>query len=147
MTRPGLARARVGVRGAQEEAGRAACSAHGLDTPDPGVDPAGWESNKGYNRAHLLGAQIGGSNKDPRNFVTMHAYANSPIMRRYEGQLRKAVDNGEVIEYSATPVYKGDSVIPEGVWLEAQGSDGFQFMPKGATTGTNRIYIPNEPRN
>ncbi|MFE9890370.1 DUF6531 domain-containing protein [Streptomyces scopuliridis] len=114
---------------------------------DPGVDPAGWESNKGYNRAHLLGAQIGGSNKDPRNFVTMHAYANSPIMRRYETQVRKAVDNGEVIEYSATPVYKGDSVIPEGVWLEAQGSDGFQFMPKGATTGTNRIYIPNDPRN
>ncbi|WP_374404129.1 DNA/RNA non-specific endonuclease [Streptomyces sp. 35G-GA-8] len=48
----------------------------------PGVDPAGWQSNKGYNRAHLLGAQIGGSNKDPRNFVTMHAYANRPKMMR-----------------------------------------------------------------
>ncbi|KIF74862.1 type IV secretion protein Rhs [Streptomyces sp. 150FB] len=116
-------------------------------TTNPSVDPAGWESDKGYNRAHLLGAQIGGSNKDPRNFVTMHAYANSPIMRRYEGQVRKAVDKGEVIEYSATPVYQGDSVIPEGVWLEAQGSDGFQFMPKGATTGTNRVYIPNEPKS
>ncbi|MFC9607398.1 RHS repeat-associated core domain-containing protein [Streptomyces niveus] len=113
----------------------------------PSVDPAGWESKKGYNRAHLLGAQIGGSNKDPRNFVTMHAFANSPIMRRYETQVRKAVDKGEVIEYSATPVYKGDSVIPEGVWLEAQGTDGFQFMPKGATTGTNRIYIPNDPKS
>ncbi|WP_330342600.1 RHS repeat-associated core domain-containing protein [Streptomyces sp. NBC_00557] len=113
---------------------------------DPRVDPAGWQSNKGFNRAHLLGAQIGGSNKDPRNFVTMHSYANSPMMRRYETQVRKAVDKGEVIEYSATPVYKGDSVVPEGVWLEAHGSDGFQFMPKGATTGTNRIYIPNEPK-
>ncbi|MFC9454317.1 RHS repeat-associated core domain-containing protein [Streptomyces sp. NPDC056983] len=113
---------------------------------NPQVDPAGWESDKGFNRAHLLGAQIGGSNKDPRNFVTMHAYANSPMMRRYETQVRKAVDKGEVIEYSATPVYRGDSVVPEGVWLEAQGSDGFQFMPKDATTGTNRVYIPNEPK-
>ncbi|MFE4296212.1 hypothetical protein [Streptomyces sp. NPDC056907] len=51
------------------------------------------------------------------------------------------------VDPSATPVCKGDSVIPEGVWLEAQGSDGFQFMPKGDTTGTNRIYIPNDPRN
>ncbi|MEV8100391.1 DNA/RNA non-specific endonuclease [Kitasatospora sp. NPDC085879] len=56
---------------------------------------------------HLLGAQLGGSNKDPRNFVTMHQYANTPAMRDFETQVRKAVDAGEIIRYRATPAYSG----------------------------------------
>ncbi|WP_331739601.1 DNA/RNA non-specific endonuclease (plasmid) [Streptomyces sp. NBC_00015] len=68
-------------------------------------------------------------------------------MRRYETQLRKAVDKGEVVEYAVTPVYKGNSVIPEGVWLKAHGSDGVRFTPRGAATGTDRVYMPNLPKN
>ncbi|MFE7570993.1 DNA/RNA non-specific endonuclease [Streptomyces sp. NPDC057539] len=92
----------------------------------PGVDPAGWQSNKGYNRTHLLGAQIGGSNKDPRNFVTMHAYANSPMVRRrIQGRQRH----------------------PRERLAGGTGLRRFQFMPQVETTGTNRIYLPNDPRN
>ncbi|MFE2283748.1 DNA/RNA non-specific endonuclease [Streptomyces sp. NPDC059443] len=58
--------------------------------------------DKGYNRAHLLGAQLGGSNYNPANFVTMHSYANSPVMRHIEKQVRDAVESGETIQYSAT---------------------------------------------
>ncbi|MFF2630905.1 DUF6531 domain-containing protein [Kitasatospora griseola] len=113
---------------------------------NPQYDPAGWVSGRGYNRAHLLGAQLGGSNKDPRNFVTMHQYANTPIMRDLEGQIRAAVDNGEIIRYRVTPVYDGNDLLPKGVTLEAHGNKGFQFQPKGSSTGTNILSICNKKK-
>jgi RHS repeat-associated protein len=113
---------------------------------DPKVDPAGWATGQGYNRAHLLGAQLGGSNRDPRNFVTMHQYANTPVMRDLEGQVRKAVDNGEIIRYRVTPVYSGRSLLPKGVTIEAYGNKGFKFQPKGSVGGTNVISICNKKR-
>ncbi len=95
---------------------------------DPKVDPAGWESGKGYNRAHLLGAQLGGSNKDPRNFVTMHQYANTPVMRVIEGRVRKAIEKGnETVQYKVTPIYRGSDLIPLGVTIEATGSGGLSI--------------------
>jgi RHS repeat-associated protein len=113
---------------------------------DPKVDPAGWVTGQHYNRAHLLGAQLGGSNKDPRNFVTMHQYANTPVMRDLEGQVRKAVDNGEIIRYRVTPVYSGRSLLPKGVTIEAYGNKGFKFHPKGSVGGTNVLSICNKKR-
>ncbi|WP_301128722.1 DNA/RNA non-specific endonuclease [Streptomyces cacaoi] len=113
---------------------------------DPQVDPAGWEPKKGYNRAHLLGAQLGGSNKSDENFVTMHAYANSPEMRKIETQVRRAVEAGETIQYSVTPIHDGDSLVPRAVTIEAYGSNGFQFTPRGAQSGTNAITILNVPK-
>lgn len=45
----------------------------GKNPTDPHGDPPGWQKDQGYNRAHLLGAQLGGSNFDPANFVTMQS--------------------------------------------------------------------------
>ncbi|MCM2426467.1 DUF6531 domain-containing protein [Streptomyces sp. RKAG337] len=126
---------------------------------DAQVDPAGWQSGQGYNRAHLLGALLGGSNEDPRNFATMHEFANSPAMRHYELQIQAAVRNGEIIQYSATPVYRtnlaGD-VVPVGMTIEAHGSNGFSFKtysPDKKTRrdmrngeGTNVVTILNVPK-
>ncbi|MCX5441309.1 DUF6531 domain-containing protein [Streptomyces sp. NBC_00063] len=114
----------------------------------PQVDPAGWESGKGYNRAHLLAAMIGGSNKDPRNFVTMHSYANSPVMRQVELQVRNAARDGEIIQYSVTPIYADDNAkIPLGVTIEAHGNNGFQMRPHGSDgDGTNIFTIWNRKR-
>ncbi|AWT44090.1 MULTISPECIES: RHS repeat-associated core domain-containing protein [Streptomyces] len=114
----------------------------------PQVDPAGWESGKGYNRAHLLAAMIGGSNKDPRNFVTMHSYANSPVMRQIELQIRNAVKDGEIILYSVIPIYADDKAkIPLGVTIEAYGSKGFEMRPHGSDSGgTNSVTIWNRKR-
>ena len=113
----------------------------------PQFDPPGWQSGQGYNRSHLLGAQLGGSNRDPRNFVTMHRYANTPIMRDIENQVRAAVDRGETIQYSVTPIYDGNSVVPRGVTIEAYGSNGFQFTPNGSGGGgVNSVSILNVPR-
>ncbi|WP_328793120.1 DNA/RNA non-specific endonuclease [Streptomyces sp. NBC_00273] len=87
---------------------------------------------QGYNRAHLLAAQLGGSNWDPANFVTMHAYANSPVMRKIENQVRAAVEAGETIQYSVTPRYNGTDKIPTGVYIEAYGSNGSRSPSTGA---------------
>ncbi|MFF0837703.1 MULTISPECIES: DUF6531 domain-containing protein [unclassified Streptomyces] len=115
---------------------------------NPQVDPAGWESGKGYNRAHLLAAMIGGSNKDRRNFVTMHSYANSPVMRQVELQVRNAVRDGEIIQYSVRAIYADDNAkIPLGVTIEAHGNNGFQMHPHGSNgEGTNIFTIWNRKR-
>ncbi|MFE7808212.1 putative T7SS-secreted protein [Streptomyces sp. NPDC057430] len=121
----------------------------GKNPTDPHGDPPGWEKDKGYNRAHLLGAQLGGSNYNPANFVTMHAYANSPVMRHIENQIRAAVESGETIQYSVTPRYNGTDKIPTGVYIEAYGSDGFQFTQHrstGITESGNTAFIPNQKR-
>ncbi|MFF4601157.1 DNA/RNA non-specific endonuclease [Streptomyces sp. NPDC001339] len=121
----------------------------GANPTDPHGDPPGWEKDKGYNRAHLLGAQLGGSNRDSRNFVTMHAYANSPVMRHIENQVRKAVEAGETIQYSVTPVYEGSEKIPKGVTIEAHGSNGFSFTQHksaGISGQHNVAFIPNKKR-
>ncbi|WP_326598155.1 DNA/RNA non-specific endonuclease [Streptomyces sp. NBC_01803] len=95
----------------------------------PRVDPAGWVSGQGYNRAHLLGAQLGGSNTDIRNFVTMHQYANTPIMRGIENEVRAAVEAGQRVDYRVTPVYRSGSSdpLPLGVSIEAEGSGGLNI--------------------
>jgi filamentous hemagglutinin len=46
------------------------------------------------------------------------------------------VKAGEVVEYSATPLYKGTNLIPRGITLQARGSGGFTLdvtilNPKG----------------
>ncbi|WP_079403538.1 putative T7SS-secreted protein [Streptomyces sp. 3211] len=121
----------------------------GKNPTDPHGDPPGWQKDQGYNRAHLLGAQLGGSNFDPANFVTMHSYANSPVMRHIENQVRAAAESGETIQYSVTPRYNGTDKIPTGVYIEAYGSNGFKFTQHhstGITESGNTAFIPNQPR-
>ncbi|MEU7044428.1 DUF6531 domain-containing protein [Streptomyces varsoviensis] len=116
---------------------------------NPSVKVPGYEKYKKLHKTHLLGAQLGGSNKDPRNFVTMHGFANTPVMKKIEDQIRKAVDAGETIEYSVTPVYATNSptdVIPKGLIIEAHGNRGFQFAPYGADSRTNHVTILNVPK-
>jgi RHS repeat-associated protein len=116
---------------------------------NPQVNVPGYQKYKNLNKTHLLGAQIGGSNKDPRNFVTMHRFANSPVMRKVEDQIRAAVDGGETIEYSVTPVYRTNDpsdVVPVGLTLKATGGNGFTFTPYEGGSATNAVTILNVPK-
>ncbi|MFF5010251.1 DUF6531 domain-containing protein [Streptomyces phaeochromogenes] len=116
---------------------------------NPSVEVPGYEKYKKLNKTHLLGAQIGGSNKDPRNFVTMHRFANSPVMRKIEGQIREAAERGETIEYSVTPIYATNDatdVVPKGLLIEAHGNRGFEFTPYGSDSATNALTILNVPK-
>ncbi|MFF1717437.1 DUF6531 domain-containing protein [Streptomyces sp. NPDC058268] len=108
----------------------------------------GFVKNMKLNRTHLLGAQIGGSNKDLRNFVTMHRNANNPVMKKVEDQIRSAVDkpNGEVIDYTVTPIYRTNDpsdVVPIAITLEARGNKGFTFTPYEGGSNTNTVTILN----
>jgi hypothetical protein len=88
--------------------------------------PPGWQGEK-YNqaRAHLQGRQLGGDGRDTRNLVTMtHHGANTPQMRDFENAIARRVAAGEVVQYSATPIYGGGVDPPAGVLLTAHGPNG-----------------------
>ena len=99
----------------------------GTGTPAArGIRPPGFGGGEaGHARGHLLGNQLGGSGTEPRNLVTLHQNpANSPAMRGFENDTRAALDAGQTVDYSSTPVYRGDEPMPVGVTISARGSDG-----------------------
>ncbi len=88
----------------------------------------GGKGGAGHARGHLIGKQLGGSGKDPRNLVTLYQNpVNTPVMRDFETSVRKTVESGQTVNYSATPIYQGSNLIPSGVTLKAVGSDGFRL--------------------
>ena len=91
------------------------------------IIPPGFEGGaSGQARGHLLGNQLGGSGSDARNLVTIQQNpANSPVMRGYENQVRSAVEQGQVVRYSATPIYNGSELAPRGITINGTGSQGF----------------------
>lgn len=90
--------------------------------------PPGWSGNGDASneaRAHLLPKQMGGSGKDMRNLVTLtHNGANTPQMQDFEQGVANRVRAGEVVEYSATPLYHPGILPPSHVLLTAHGSRG-----------------------
>ncbi|MBN8781339.1 DNA/RNA non-specific endonuclease [Thiobacillus sp.] len=91
------------------------------------IIPPGFEGGAtGQARGHLLGNQLGGSGSDARNLVTIQQNpANTPVMRGYENQVRSAVEQGQAVRYSATPIYNGSDLAPHGITINASGSQGF----------------------
>jgi hypothetical protein len=63
------------------------------------------------NACHLLGKQLGGSGTDLKNLATCSNQANyvGTSMRTYENQVRAAVDAGQEVHYTVTPIYQGQS--------------------------------------
>lgn len=93
----------------------------------PGFEGGG-PGSPGHARGHLLGKQLGGSGNDPRNLVTLYQNpVNSPVMRDFETSIRKAVEIGEVTQYTTIPIYNGYDLIPRGVTMQATGSNGFSL--------------------
>lgn len=93
------------------------------------ITPPGFEGQPaGHARGHLLGAQIGGSGTDPKNLVTIHQTpANLPEMVSYERRVRKALEAGQQVDYSSTPVYVGNELVARGITMRASGSGGLDF--------------------
>ncbi|WP_416172388.1 DNA/RNA non-specific endonuclease [Allopontixanthobacter sp.] len=93
--------------------------------------PPGWSGNGTlFNeaRGHLLGRQLGGSGDLAENLVTLQQNpANSPFMRGFENQVRGAVEGGQTVRYSSTPIYNGSNLVPRGVTLSGRGSGGFDL--------------------
>ena len=101
-------------------------SAASRSVQPPGFITGGRGSNRA--RGHLLGDQLGGSGRDVRNLVTLEQNAaNSPVMRGFETSVRQAVEGGQIVDYTVTPLYNFTGRIPRGVTLRARGSGGFQL--------------------
>ena len=101
--------------------------------------PPGWQGNgREYNeaRGHLLAKRLGGSGGDVRNLVTLtHRGANTPQMQGFENNVARRVAGGEVVEYSATPMYDNGALPPSSVLVTAYGSRGMpsaRFIPNPA---------------
>jgi hypothetical protein len=100
--------------------------------------PPGWQGGENNQaRAHLQGRQLGGDGRDLRNLVTMtHHGANSPQMSDFENAVARRVAAGEVVEYSATPIYGSGGGPPAGVLLTGHGPNGssarYVHNPAGA---------------
>jgi RHS repeat-associated protein len=94
----------------------------GKTKPDP-AEPIPTFVSSTDQRAHLIAAMLGGSNRDPRNFIAMYAKANSPVMRKFEFEVRNAVRDGKQnVEFRATPIYRGTDPRALGITLQATGS-------------------------
>lgn len=48
-------------------------------------------------------------------------------MSNIEGQIRAAVENGQVVTYSVTPIYNGNYLVPRGITIKATGSEGLNI--------------------
>ena len=96
---------------------------------NPSIEPPGWSGDgTRFNeaRGHLLGKQLGGSGDDARNLVTIQQRpANTPVMSGFEGQVRQAVEGGQTVNYSSTPIYNGSNPVPRGITIIGQGDGGF----------------------
>lgn len=100
----------------------------GGGAPNPLIEPPGWSGGSfGEARAHLLGAQLGGTGQLPENLVTFYQQANLQMLK-FENQIRLAAESGETIAYSATPIYGGGGNIPIAIELQAEGSQGLRLF-------------------
>ena len=117
------------------------------------IKPVGWHQTAMknhqslYNRGHLIGYALAGnlpgfdaSEANERNITTQTAWANQAASAQrtgqnyYEGLVRTALDQGEVVRYKVTPVYHKSGVVPMGNHLEAKSTDGqLEF----------NVFVPN----
>jgi RHS repeat-associated protein len=99
--------------------------------------PAGYQKNKGMARGHLIAHMLGGSDKDPRNFVPIYQVrVNVQLMLyRVEWPVRRRVESGETVFYSVTPEYHGNDPVPYELDIEIDGSTG----------GSTHCMIENDP--
>lgn len=99
---------------------------HGSDAQSS-IKPPGWNGNKHrkFGRGHLVGKQLGGTGKDPRNLVTLYQQtSNTPWMTNVENPLAALVSGGEKILYEVKPVYDGDSPLCHTVQMTTVGTKG-----------------------
>jgi hypothetical protein len=89
--------------------------------------PPGWQGDgRKFNeaRGHLLARLLGGSGDEPNIVTLTHRGANTPQMQSFERGIAGRVRSGEVVEYSAMPLYNPGVLPPSSILLTALGSRG-----------------------
>ena len=85
------------------------------------VDPPGYQSGL-HHRGHLIANVLGGAGNDTRNIVSMFSRTNLSPMKIVENAVRRAVNQGQTVEYSVQVIYEGNMIVPTAFWVTAQGS-------------------------
>lgn len=108
------------------------------------ASPAGWHNNRDqllvYNRGHLIAysltrgidPQTGrfssnnghGDQDNPRNLFTETDFTNQAVQTLYEGKVRRAIESHHRVIYQATPIFRGNELMPRGINLQAVSTDG-----------------------
>ncbi len=92
------------------------------------VTPTGWinasydtvPGNYLYNRCHLIGYQLTGENANEKNLITGTRYMNVEGMLPFEDRVDDYIEKtGNHVMYRATPLFKGDNLVADGVLIEA----------------------------
>ena len=93
------------------------------------IKPTGWHTIKYpeviedrylYNRCHLIAYMLSGENANTRNLITGTRYMNTEGMLPFEIKVCDYVKKtGNHVLYKAVPIFKGDNLLADGVWLQA----------------------------
>lgn len=94
-------------------------------------NPTGWHNKQMpdgrflYNRSHLIGYQFTGQNNNPKNLITGTASLNNPEMLVNEDDIAAYLKESphNFVRYAVEPVYRGDELVPRGVWMRAESPD------------------------
>lgn len=90
------------------------------------IRPPGFEGrDAGHGRGHLYPKDLGGDGNDRRILVTLSQNpTNHPHMSGFDKRVAQQVRSGEVVEYSATPLYTPGVGPPGTILMTATGSKG-----------------------
>jgi hypothetical protein len=51
-------------------------------------------------------------------------WTNTPTMRGFENQTRAVIENGQIVNYSATPIYNGNNWVHKAITLVGNSNGG-----------------------
>ncbi len=83
------------------------------------IRPTAWKEGSIYDRSHLIGHQLGGS-EIRINMITGTIYLNRSLMKAKENEIAKHVSDNKVhVLYRVTPVFEDNNYLASGVQMEA----------------------------
>lgn len=91
------------------------------------IKPSGWHSVRYdcvegkylYNRAHLIGWQLGAENDNEKNLVTGTRYMNTEMVYHENMVAEYIKETGNHVMYRVTPVFSNRELLCRGVLMEA----------------------------
>ncbi|MDO4680025.1 MAG: DNA/RNA non-specific endonuclease [Aerococcus sp.] len=114
---------------------------------DASIKPTGWHQARYkttvpggwlYNRSHLVGYQLAGSENDPKNLMTGTRWFNVEGMLPFENFVAHYIESsGNHVRYRITPVFEGNNLLATGIFME-----GFSIEDNGDGLCFN-IFVPN----
>lgn len=113
---------------------------------DGSIKPTGWQQKRYdnvpggwlYNRSHLIGYQLAGSENDQKNLMTGTRWFNVEGMLPFENFVAHYIEStGHHVRYRITPVFQGNDQLAAGIFME-----GFSIEDNGEGLCFN-IFVPN----